>query len=126
MKATTVAAAQPISEMISARRRSSRCSTMDMRPSGSRAADLRRPLVSRAIERGLALLFWFGRPRRRVDRRARLGRARCGRARLLLADRRLHLFGDLRRGLAELADAASDRPAELGQFARSEDDQDDG
>src|SRR5215471_18163056 len=117
MKATIVTASQPISAMISARRRSSRCSTIDMRASGSRAAELRRPLIRRAIGSRLALLLDFGLLglAGRVDRGTRLRHV----------DRGLHLVGDVARDLSELANAAAKGPAELGQLARSENDQHD-
>src|SRR5215813_1191000 len=129
MKATIVTANQPINAMISARRRSSRCSTMDMRASGSRATELRRPLIRRAIGRRLALLLGFGLLGLacRVDRGGLLRLAcRVDRGgRLWHVDRGLHLVGDVARDLPELANAAAEGPAELGQLARSEDDQDD-
>ena len=50
--AMIVVTVQPMRDTISARRRSSRCSTTDMRASSFRGGeDLRRPLISRAIER---------------------------------------------------------------------------
>src|SRR5215467_464599 len=103
--------------MIRARRRSSRCSTIDMRACGSRGAELRRPLIRRAIGGRLALLLGFGLLGLgcRVDRGGRLWHV----------DRGLHLVGDVARDLPELANAAAEGPAELGQLARSEDDQDD-
>src|SRR6266487_6607177 len=116
MKATMVAANQPASEMISARRRSSRCSTMDMRASSGAFVDLRRPLCSRAMPDCLALLVGLG---LQLD-----GRGGAG-GRLLLVDRRLHLFGDLVGRLPELADPATDGATELGQLARPEDDEHD-
>src|SRR5262249_54560500 len=125
MKATIVTASQPISAMISARRRSSRCSTIDMRASGSRAAELRRPLIRRAIGSRLALLLGFGLLglAGRVDRGTRL-RVDRG-TRLRHVDRGLHLVGDVARALSDLANAPAKGPAELGQLARSEDDQHD-
>src|SRR5262249_48443199 len=111
MKATIVTASHPISAMISARRRSSSGSTMDMRASGSRAAELRGPLIKRAIESRLALFLGFGLLglAGRVDRGTRLRHV----------DRGLHLVGDVGGDLLELANAAAEGPAELGQFARS-------
>src|SRR5262249_50912168 len=85
-KATTVATSQPIAEMMRARRRSSRCSTIDMRPSGLRCEDEDRPLSFRAIAGLLPLLVGLG--------LVVGGRGRGGgglRRRVLLVDGRPHL-----------------------------------
>src|SRR5262249_49184784 len=104
MNATTVAANHPMTEMMRARRRSSRCSTIDIRPSGLRfCEDAGRPLSFRAIAGWLALLLGLGLA---VGGR---GRSRGGLGRVLLVERRPHLGGDVVGGLAELPDPASHR-----------------
>src|SRR5262252_5743370 len=126
--AMMVAANQPIAEMMRQRRRSSRCSTIDMRPSALCFSedDERRPLVSRAIGELLARLLGFGLGLGGRGRRGRRGRRRGfrrRRRRVLLVHRRPHLGRDVVGGLAELANPASDGPAQLGQLAWPEDDE---
>src|ERR671934_1930559 len=110
--AAMVAMPQAISEMISIRRRSSRCSMTDMRSSSTGAVERgpRWRTLSRSAIRRLLGRLGFG--------RSGLGGLGLGGAR--------HLVGDLAGRLAELPHRLAHRTPELRQPARPEDDEHDG
>src|SRR5205823_158421 len=117
----TVAATSAITEMISARRRASRCSMTDIRVSSTVRGERR--LLMRAIARRLRRLFRVGGGRGGVGG----GRGGLGLLLLLLllCGRARQLFGDLVGGFSKLLDGTASGAAQLGQLTRPEDDEND-
>src|ERR1700730_3252175 len=132
--AAAVATNQPTDEMISVLRSASRCSMTDIRVSSTCRGGRR--LVRRAMARRLGRLLGVALGldgRDRGDGSRLLGcclllgcRLPLGfLLRLLLGHRVLQLVGDLVGRLPELADREAGGATELGQLARSEDDEHD-